>query len=395
MRYWKLFVLTIVPVLIFSTFYIHNRIEASKLPAIEMKKQHGDQKEIADIEIEGYVENGRSLSNMMITPDDTIYYEQMGYLKRLNLAFYPEVDRLVREHRGFMRGKSHSAELFYENADVLIYGNIDVEYKNYNPNSFTIQVDVLDKKTKQTTDFSIPVPNEEAYDYVYAEHVFYQHGKLNIVARSYSNLNDEDGRTGEQLEMFTIELASKKIVNQETILTFDKRDNTWSNPFMLTNDDEELGNQQLLVGSLVEEFVEPEGTNIELDQLAIYDMDTKEMKPVVIPEEWKDADPVYFQGNLLYFLLHQDGKQTIVEWNVDTGKVEAEHRFDWLKEGSGLTFNDGKIYTVDNSVSDGGSSVLRVTDIQSGKSLYEGIIAFKEPAKKKDYQLVIDQIKVP
>ncbi|TQS70980.1 hypothetical protein DX933_16580 [Ornithinibacillus gellani] len=395
MRYWKLLVLTIVPVLIFSTFYIHNRIEASKLPEVVMKNQDGDRKEIADLQIEGYVENNENVSNVLIRPDETIYFERMGYLKKLNLMFQPEVEQLVKEHRGFMRGKLERAELFYENADVLIYGDIEVEYKNYNPDSFTIQVDVLDKKTNQSTDFTIPVPNEETYDYVYAEQVFYHQGKLSIAAKSYSNLNDEDGRTGEQLEMFTIELASKKLVNQETLLTFDQRDNTWSSPFILINDDEELGNQQLLVGSLVEEFVEPEGTNIELDQLSIYDLETKEMKPVALPKEWKGADPVYFRGNMLYFLLHQDGKQTIGEWNVDTGKQEEEHSFDWLKEGSSLTFSNGKIYTIDNPMSDGSSSILRVMDAQSGESLYEGILEFKDSAKKKGYQLVIDQIRVP
>src|SRR5690625_329784 len=171
-RYWKLFVLILITVLTISTFYIQSSLAMNKLPKFNIEHINGDPEELKKLIIEGYyVDDDHDAAYMEIDKDGTKYDKPSSYIVLLSLMDHPdEIKSLQKRYRNFMRDKQENINGFFENDEILIYANVKTKYRHIggmSDHKFTFEIEKLDKQSKKKDKFSLPVPKQNNYNYLY------------------------------------------------------------------------------------------------------------------------------------------------------------------------------------------------------------------------------------
>ncbi|MEQ6358082.1 hypothetical protein ABNX05_26225, partial [Lysinibacillus sp. M3] len=104
-------------------------------------------------------------------------------------------------------GCGYSCTLFKNSAElgVISFSNSGTIFSNKEGrDSFSLQFDILDNHTFESSSFDINMPDQIRYDWIYESDVYVENGKINILATS--NLNNED-----ELHLYTVDENIKEL----------------------------------------------------------------------------------------------------------------------------------------------------------------------------------------
>ena len=132
----------------------------------------------------------------------------------------PIFQKLIKNHKSFMRGKELSPSYYYEDENVLVYASFKGDFDPSPNRDVDFDIEVLDKKTEETISFKSDVPFLEKYDWLNIEDVQVVHDELKLVVQG---LGMKDGT--DDLRVYTFDMKEKLLVGNEPIATSDSKEN--------------------------------------------------------------------------------------------------------------------------------------------------------------------------
>ncbi|MGE7603468.1 hypothetical protein ACQKL5_13415 [Peribacillus sp. NPDC097675] len=375
-RYISSIVIVVVILLSIGTYYVKVASSASNLPKLTFKTVEGDEKELQSVVMEGYYDEG-SLSEPFHVESNKVKYEkEQSYFENRFNFYDPNYERLVKEYRSFMRGKKY-IETYYEDQDNLTFGTVNIDYKDRKYSS-NFNIDSLEKRNKEEKSFEIDVPEQEKYEDITVRDIQFIQSKLQIITQN--DVVSNDGKNTGEIHLYTIDLAGKKVVSDETILseTFDSSNQGhFAMPSKVVGKPNNVFIIALVKGSYSDEgeFKEKVGES----SLFSYHYDTKKLQEIKPPKEENftfevaEKDYSYDEKNL-YMMEWGDEKTRIWSFDLDKQKIINDYTLD---SAEFTRVVDGRIFAISRGK-------LLIADAESGKTLYKGKLVINSDDQKKD-----------
>ncbi|WP_339230030.1 hypothetical protein NSQ77_07590 [Oceanobacillus sp. FSL K6-2867] len=410
-RYWKLILLVSFIVLVIGAFYIQTSTATSRLPEFVFETVSGDEKEIEKLTLEAsFIQEGIG-DSFQLNADGTTYWGEYTYFERmLGVNQSPKMERLQKDYRGFMRGKSMTPYHFYEDENLLVYVNLTWDTMNgYQPNDFELDIGILDKVSKEETSFQAPIPvNKNSMIYsMDVEGIHIIDGQLKVISRNYS-YDKQSEKDITAYQVYLVDIAAETI-QSEAIITA-KEDEVSSNQYreirIVDNKWEDIQQpmEQVVFGEeLIEESVidEWESTYETIDrELFHYNLVTGEKEQIKLPKGISNnAFPYTANDEMIYFTEDVEGKLEITSFNMENGKIEAKQTIaiPEVTDELGYMYKiyGEKVYVVPASKLPKQDLSLYIIHLRTGDTLYEGKITMKNPKKQDiDYDLDIHSIEL-
>ncbi|WP_067726480.1 Kelch repeat-containing protein [Oceanobacillus damuensis] len=395
-RYWKLISIVLIIVLVIGTFYIQSSMAASNYPEFVIETVSGNQEEVEQLSLLANYRNGMIYDNVTITENGAEYVSEGSFLEQLEGSYAnAEIKRLQEDYRHFMRGKTGSPRLFFEDQSKVAYADLSMETLNnrYKPSDFSFDISVLDKDSDKNTSFELPLPERESYNFVSMEGVYIVGGEMKLIT------HNSKGRAGSvEIHVYSINIDTEEIVGDEVIL---KSEEINDNSFLEIRKENANGNLDSNRNVLFEyetfeevkineweSYLEP----TEKDFI-VYNLETNEREVLNLPEEIRDsANAVFVSDEKIYFAQEADGKPEILIYDFDTERIEAKQSFSIQSPVSELVFNikNDKLYITSSYMNMRTKATILILDLKTGETLYEGFIKMENPrTEQMDYELYI------
>ncbi|SFI59914.1 hypothetical protein SAMN02799624_01572 [Paenibacillus sp. UNC496MF] len=220
-RYWFSIALPVLVAASIGTYYVG--AAARDLPEFRIQTVSGDPKEASQLVLEAdtRIDDGM-YHRVEIGTNGTHYNERRSFLAQLNNDFTdnsPDLVRLKKDHRGFMRGKI-STNGFYADDRALLYADAKAEERNpaSNLSAYSIAIAAQDLTTGKKTRFDAIMPGKQKYSYLYVYDVQMLDGqaKLLVTLSKDTGLGRAGGMETE-IHLLTVDLDKEGIASDETI----------------------------------------------------------------------------------------------------------------------------------------------------------------------------------
>jgi len=384
-KYWKTILISLIIVTTIGSYYIQQAIAEDV--SFKIETTNGNKGEIDNLIIHANYQTGDIYRKLDISKDGST--NQSGsfigeLIGRNNPVMF---QKYIQEHRKFMRGKQFNPGQYFEDEDRLIYTIFsNTEGRG---DSFTLQIDTLDKNTNESSSFEINMPNQVRYDWINERDVYIENGKIKILATS--NLNDE-----EELHLYTVD-ENKKELEQDSIIAKIESEEVSRVNIDIFNENNKIQNKNYFL-YMVEKYKYLEDGEREIisSPMYLYNYLNNEEKEWTIPAELKPyKNSIILQGTEIFIPVRSTNGLVLNRYNIEKKQWEEPINFKYpsianAKEKPSLQITDGKLYLVDR-VSDG--HLFLIGDLRTGESLYEGKIIIENKEKlDADYSLYIEQI---
>jgi hypothetical protein len=398
-RFWKLITLLIVIITILVTYFVHTALViASQFPELEIKTISGDETTLKNMTISGdYYEGDQYSSALMVSPDNTTYYEELSYFEKRDPRFPPnEATELKDKYRNFMRGKIYQPSLFFENDDYLAY--VGAEVSDWTPNylpTYHLEVDVLNKESNTSTSFQTTLPGMDEIHHVDVLEVRMDKKELKVIVNVNYYLSNQYVN---DIKVYTMDISSEKIVGDQTL--FDPHEQSdkdkWSHLNFLNDLSAIDSTDNLLLQKDIGRYKEVdhgdeyEGEiNAELMErkFYVYDLKANQQQELLIPENhYKKllSNEIHLDGSVSdthAYITYLDGNNLVVlSFSLDKLKLDTQLTFDLKELGMeaedyGISLIDDKLYVLENDMQK--STKIFVGDITNGEVLYQGEIVLE------------------
>lgn len=118
-RYICSIIIGMVVILSIGTYYVKVASSASGLPKYNFKTLEGSDKELDPVIIHGSLEVNPIYEPLTIESNQSIYASERSYFENLSGIRDFQIERLIKEHRSFMRGRD-SINSLYEDDDFWL-----------------------------------------------------------------------------------------------------------------------------------------------------------------------------------------------------------------------------------------------------------------------------------
>ncbi|MGE7945608.1 hypothetical protein [Lysinibacillus sp. NPDC093688] len=382
-KYWKTILISLIIVTTIGTYYIQQAM--AKDVSFKIETISGNKGEIENLILHASYQSDNIFRRFDISKDGST--NQSGsfigeVIGRNNPVMF---QKYIQEHRKFMRGKQFNPGQYFEDEDRLIYTFFS--NKEGRGDSFTLQIDILDKNTNESSSFEINMPDQVRYDWINERDVYVENGKIKIIATS--NLNNE-----EELHLYTVD-ENKKELEQDSIIV--ESDEVSRVNIDIFNDYNKIQNENYFL-YMVEKYKYLEDGEREIisSSMYLYNYLNNEVKEWTIPAELKSyKNSIILQGTDIFIPVRSTNGLVLNRYNIEKNQWEEPISFKYpsianAKEKPSIQITDGKLYLVDR-VSDG--HLFLIGDLRTGESLYEGKIIIENKEKlDADYSLYIEQI---
>ncbi|MCY9548751.1 hypothetical protein [Lysinibacillus xylanilyticus] len=384
-KYWKTILISLIIVTTIGSYYIQQAM--AKNVSFKIETTNGDKEEIDNLIIHASYQSVDIYRSLDISKDGSTNQSE-SFIRELKGRYYPEMfQKYIQEHRKFMRGKEASPGQYFEDEDRLIYTIFS--NKEDRGDSFTLQIDILDKNTNESSSFEINMPDQVRYDWINESDVYVENGKIKILATS--NLNNE-----EELHLYTVD-ENKKELEQDSIIAKIESEEISRASIYIFNENNKVQNENYIL-YMVEKykFLEDGEREIISSPMYLYNYLNNEEKEWTIPAELKPyKHSIILQGTYIFIPVRSTNGLVLNRYNIEKNQWEEPISFKYpsianAKEKPSIQITDGKLYLVDR-VSDG--HLFLIGDLRTGESLYEGkIINENKENRDADYSLFIEQI---
>ncbi|MBT2658779.1 hypothetical protein J7E81_26755 [Bacillus sp. ISL-18] len=407
-RYLKSILLVLAIFLCLGTFY--SKSAATSDPEFILKRQSGSEKAANSVAIQGYYQNERVMDNVMISSKGSLYDSSMSLLGKIDkhLLGYGENQQLEKEYRSFMRGKT-GMNSFYQDEDFLLYATIIIKHTSQGPEAFKFEISMLEKATKAENSYIIQPSNNNRYLFVSVEDIQKVGNKLKILTRNITA--DPKGYAIDsernELHVYTIDMKSKQVVDDQTVLTSGDDKDFYTNIYMLQETDMTQSNDSAFYYKVTAKRSEEQDEQVGSELIRV-NLKTNQAKKLEIPPELKgninlNVIPNY-DNKMIYFALETKEGIKVATFDPNTEKVvnSLKIKFDQSDLAEKFMFNvkNGKAYALTSPEKVGQDSQpanLTIMDLRTGNQLYKGVITYKNPSgqmSKTDGYVSLDRLMV-
>jgi hypothetical protein len=396
-RYWKIVVLVPFILLCIGAYYIN--AASISYPDYYLKLQAGDEKEAAGVSLKANYTN----QSLTIRSEGSEYGSNASYWSSLTSRYpkIPELEKLKKEHRQFMRGKNDPGA-FYEDDKVLGYVEMD---SSFNPAiakyDYHFNISVYDKEHKRSLSFKLALPGGLDYQTIKINDIQINGQTLNLITMNIKeSRNDTKVAYGTFTEFhhYKLDLDKKIMAADQVIISGDSADVddpiqirnipetesfTKSNPYTVFQIDHLKIVQRKDVSGIVE---------TDHQELVYYDLQSAKLVTIqneLIKDLMKKVNQInisYSQDKLMLTYLNDPSAVRVILYNLTENKIESELTIDTkhsLAESETFTFAksaNNRLYLWGNLKYDDLKSVpaMVITDLDTGKILYEGYISRKD-----------------
>ncbi|MFC4024805.1 hypothetical protein ACFOUV_13460 [Oceanobacillus longus] len=400
LRYWKLISISIITVLTIGAFYIQSAMASNNYPEFVLDTQSGNKDEISNITIRADYREGINGEYAEITSEGTMYASEQSFLDRLG-GMYTDADmeRLQKNYRNFMRGKDNIWAVF-EDQNILAYADINDHYIVDGPREFTFDIDILEKDSSKTRNFTINIPEKNKYNYVQIEDVQVLNNEMIVTTVNHSVNGNEWG--SDEIHVYRFNITDEKLVTDEVIQVNPEHANVQFAHVNLIHDQSDIGSAEHLV--FIKEYMkevqhedgsyylEPNGS-----ELIAYNLKTNELETIQLSEEIQvSSGSIYLNDSTLYIIELADKDIKVTSFNMDSKEIEKLETINLpsinssnLNDHFSVKIKDGEMYLVGYEVNKNTEAPLLVIDLDSGKIKYEGVI-ITENLKKTQLEYILN-----
>ncbi|MDW7615973.1 hypothetical protein SC499_14865 [Peribacillus simplex] len=382
-RYICSIIIGMVVILSIGTYYVKVASSASGLPKYTFKTIEGSDKELDPVIIHGSLEVNPIYEPLTIESNQSIYASERSYFENLSGIQDFQIERLIKEHRSFMRGRD-SINSLYEDDDFLAYASVNEDFTKNGKMEAEFDIGLLEKKGEDETSFKIELPDHERIMNVVVRDVQLVHSKLQVLTMNDVNSNDEKQTI--EVHLYTIDLANKKVLSDKTLLSETFTDPNQVDLEMPTDIVPSQPNNMVLI-SLIKGVNHEDGFKEKLKEskLLSYNYDTEKLETVKLPKKGMLSPDVarggYADGKKLYIVDTKSDKYHIKTFDLSSQKITNDMELDLTvnkKEQDFAAFKNGRVYFLLGSGRDqegvltSKPAQLLITDYKTGKTLYKG-----------------------
>lgn len=406
-RYWKLVTIAVVIVLVIGTFYIQSSMAASDDPEFMFKTVDGNEAELDSVALFGNYQIGTRVSDLKITKEGTEYKKVNSFLGQFNSLYTDEeIERLKTDYRNFMRGKTGSENLFFEDTSLIAYVNTDMKtsLNSYESTDFSFDISVLDKDTEKHSSFNIKLPESERYHSASVEKVYIDDGDMKILTNNFYYGNQTNYAEQVEYHVYQVDLADQKIVNDEVIAKTDGVSSDQQMELSLVEQSENADRNTkigIVKKTLQEKVIDEWQSTYETieSELIVYDIVTSKQETLEIEEELLENLLVYNSGDTFYLTQETDEGLQVAAYNFETKELETKQTIplsDSLPDYQSLyKIENDKLYIISPFAAMGTDAVISIADLKTGESLFEGTIEMKNPVQENmDYRLYFHDLEI-
>ena len=399
-RYLCSIIIGMVVILSIGTYYVKVASSASSLPKYTFKKLEGSDKELDPVVINATLENGSNFYEpLTIESNKTTYASERSYLENLTGRQDHLIERLVKEHRSFMRGKDSISSL-YEDDDFLAYARVNSKYTKSGNMEAKFDIGLLEKKDEEETSFQIELPNQGRIMNADVRDVQLVHSKLQVLTMNDVNSNNE--KQTKEVHLYTIDVANKKILSDKTLVseTFTYPDQV---DFEMPIDVAPSQPNNVVLISLIKGVNHEDGFEEKLKEskLLSYNYETEKLETVKKgPLSLDMARSGYADGKNLYAVEMKSGKYRIKTFDLSSQSLTDDTELDIAankEEQYTAAFKNGRVYFLLNGMNQEGKTnkpaKLLIADIKTGRTLYKGETVINKK-NSKSFGLYIDDLEI-
>ncbi|MDF1996715.1 hypothetical protein [Peribacillus frigoritolerans] len=393
-RYICSIIIGMVVILSIGTYYVKVASSASSLPKYTFKTLEGSDKELDPVIINASFENSSFYQSLTFESNRTTYDSEKSYLEKLSGRLDYQSKRLIKEHRSFMRGKD-SIDSLYEDDDFLAYAWVNSEFTKSGKMEAEFDIGLLEKKDEEETSFQIELPNQERIMNAFVRDVQLVHSKLQVL--TMNDVNSNDDKQTKEVHLYTIDLANKKVLRDETLLseTF-----TYPNQVDLEMPIDIAPSQpnNMVLFSLMKGVNHEDGPYKEKpseSKLISYHYETEKIETVKLPKKESHsldmARSGYVDGKNLYLIDLKSDNYHIKTFDLSSQKITNDQELGLAvnkKKQHFAAFKNGRVYfLLGNEFDQEGSltykpAQLLIADFKTGKTLYKGETVMQSTNKK-------------
>ncbi|MFD1412587.1 hypothetical protein [Oceanobacillus jeddahense] len=389
-RYTVIYVALIFISVIIIGFYVMDNKEID----FNWKTVSGDEEVVEDVLIFGDGQNNPNMaSRYTMMPDPfRLSIDESKRIENPRGTLYgwnyqdQQMEEYVNEYKDFMRGKYYWAENFTETNNQLIYvdeDNLGWDFDEQN----TLQVEVLDKETKEETEFDIPI--EENLQVYGVDSTDVHDDKLYVHLFIEGQFNERTDIYEDESAILVIDLNNQSLED----IKFPDKDNEQKEDVFATLNFRDSG---LIDGEMnylytYDEYQVTQDGGYQGDypvkyELRLYNVEEDRFKSINLLEENVYAsDYLHIYDNAVYSGVLQGSNYTLTKY--DKNLEEQGAVFDENVLNGDLEVGQEDLYPLTN-VHNGNFyivfpafSTMAVTDIsisafnlETGENVYEGII---------------------
>ncbi|MCY9141054.1 hypothetical protein [Peribacillus frigoritolerans] len=399
-RYLCSIIIGMVVILSIGTYYVKFS-SASSLPKYTFKTLEGSDKELDPVIINATLENGSFYEPLTFESNTTTYASERSYLENLNGRQDHQIERLIKEHRSFMRGKDSISSL-YEDDDFLAYASVNSEITNNGKMEAEFDIGLLEKKDEEETSFQIELPNQGRILNADVRDVQLVRSKLQVLTMNDVNSNNE--KQTKEVHLYTIDVANKKVLSDKTLVSesFTYPDQVdFEMPIDLTPSQP---NNMVFI-SLIKGVNHEDGPfeeKLKESKLLSYNYETEKLETVKKGSLSLDmARSGYADGKNLYAVEMKSGKYRIKTFDLSSQTLKNDTELDIAankKEQDFAAIKNGRVYfllgnEVDQDVLTNKPATLLIADIKTGKTLYKGETVINKK-NSKSFELIIHELEI-
>ncbi|UZD46427.1 hypothetical protein [Peribacillus frigoritolerans] len=397
-RYLCSIIIGMVVILSIGTYYVKFS-SASSLPKYTFKTLEGSDKELDPVIINATLENGSFYEPLTFESNTTTYASERSYLENLNGRQDHQIERLIKEHRSFMRGKDSISSL-YEDDDFLAYAWVNSDITNNGKMEAKFDIGLLEKKDEEETSFQIELPNQGRIMNIDVRDVQLVHSKLQVLTMNDVNSNNE--KQTKEVHLYTIDVANKKVLSDKTLVseTFTYPDQV---DFEMPTDVAPSQPNNMVLISLIKGVNHEDGFEEKLKEskLLSYNYETEKLETVKKGSLSLDMERSgYVDRKNLYAVETKSGKYRIKTFDLSSQALTNDTELDLAvnKKEHFAAIKNGRVYLLLVNEVDQGSLTykpvqLLIADLKTGKTLYKGETVINKK-NSKSFGLFINDLEV-
>ncbi|WP_127533522.1 hypothetical protein [Paenibacillus kobensis] len=214
-KYWITSVMVGL-VIVFAFLYVRPGWETKGDPKLRLATLEGDPKAVANLSVWGTYRYSRDFNSRIGLDVDGIIHEKEPTL--YEQTFEPwlsakTVKNMFDGNLDFLRGKKNYGT-FYSDDEMLAYAN--TEHVN---DDWVLQISVLDKDTKQQSDFEVQYPDSNTRNYWFTDALQRAaNGDIIVLSTHSVNVDAEETRHDKELVRLQIDTGKKAISSVTTVI---------------------------------------------------------------------------------------------------------------------------------------------------------------------------------
>ncbi|MES1041150.1 hypothetical protein [Peribacillus simplex] len=396
-RYLCSIIISLAVLLSIGTYYVKVASSASSLPRYTFKTIEGSDKELDPVIVQATLGNGNFYEPLTIESNRTTYGSDRPLWSD---GYDHQIERLIKEHRSFMRGKDSISSL-YEDDDFLAYAWVNSDFTNNGKMEAEFDIGLLEKKDEEETSFQIELPHQERIMNVDVRDVQLVHSKLQVLTMNDVNSNSE--KQTKEVHLYTIDLANKKVLSDKTLVS-----ETFTYPnqvdFEMPIDVAPSQPNSMVLISLIKGVNHEEGPfeeKLKESKLISYNYETEKLETVIKgPLSLDMARSGYADGKNLYAVEMKSGKYRIKTFDLSSRTLTNDRELDIAankEEQYTAAFKNGRVYFLLNEMNQEGKlnkpAKLLIADLKTGKTLYKGETVINKK-NSKSFGLYIDDLEI-